>query len=98
MMFTLLWVDTDLLFSHISLKFLLSKHYENLSEQFDAMTSYIQELTSMLESYHQQAKEAWPPSTDKACHSFVQETGCTIRSVGENMCCPLDRTDLMRHF
>ena len=31
-----------------------------LSKQFDAMTSYIQELTSMLEAYRQQVKEAWP--------------------------------------
>lgn len=29
----------------------LSEHYGNLSERFDAMTSYIQELITLLEAY-----------------------------------------------
>ena len=48
----------------------LNDYYGNLSEQFDAMTSYIQKLTSILEAYRQQVKEAWPPPSDKACHPF----------------------------
>ena len=48
----------------------LNEYYGNLSEQFDAMTSYIQKLTSILEAYRQQVKEAWPPPSDKPCHPF----------------------------
>lgn len=48
----------------------VSEHYGNLCEQFDIMTSYIHELTSILEAYHQQAKEMWPLSTDKPYYLF----------------------------
>ena len=34
------------------------------------MTSYRKKLTSLLEAYHQQVKEAWPPPSDKLCHPF----------------------------
>ena len=37
------------------------------------MTDYIQELTIILEAYHQQMKESWPPLTDKSCHIFQPE-------------------------
>ena len=50
----------------------LSELYGNLSEQFDAMTSYIQELTSILEVYCQQVKEPWSPPTDLPSFSIMR--------------------------
>lgn len=75
----------------------ISEHYGNLSE-FDAMTCYIQELISILEAYSQQKKGSWPPPTDKPCHAFDQESGCTSRSLEEITRCHLFRKDLMRYY
>ena len=50
----------------------LREYYGYLSEQLDAMTSYRQKLTSLLEAYGQQVKEAWPPPADKPCPPFGQ--------------------------
>lgn len=48
----------------------LAEYDGNFSEQFDAMNSYRQKLTSILEVYGQQVKEACPTPCDKTCHPF----------------------------
>lgn len=42
----------------------LNELCRTLSEQFDAMTSYVPKLTGILEAYCQQVKETWPPPTN----------------------------------
>lgn len=57
----------------------LSEYYGNLSEQFDAMTSYRQKLTGILEAYGQQIKEAWSPLSDKPCCPVGPEDRVSIK-------------------
>lgn len=75
----------------------LSEHCGNLRESFDAMTSYIRELTSIPEAHHQQVKGAWPPLMDKACHPSRPAGQYTSRSVEENMHRYFARKGLMRY-
>lgn len=65
-----------------------SERHGNLSEQFDVMTSCIQELTNM-HGLHQLASLANP---------FHQENECTLRSLEDNTCCQLAGKDFMKSY
>ena len=76
----------------------LSEYCRNLSEKFDAVTSYTQELTSILEAHCQQVKEVWLPPTAKACHPLPPEDQMYIKVFEENMCHHLPGKELMKYY